>query len=145
MQNSIKISCVINTTDGAAELGLEIWLDDQQIYNQSHVAGRQIFEHEMSDKDAGHELRFVMKNKTAEHTQIDSAGAIVKDACLIIDELAFDDISLGHILTEKAVYTHNFNGSGPETQDKFYGQMGCNGTVSLKFSTPMYLWLLENM
>jgi hypothetical protein len=23
--------------------------------------------------------------------------------------------------------------------------MGCNGTVSLKFTAPAYLWLLENM
>jgi hypothetical protein len=23
--------------------------------------------------------------------------------------------------------------------------MGCNGTVSLKFTTPIYMWLLETM
>jgi hypothetical protein len=34
--------------------------------------------------DAEHELRFVMKNKTAEHTEIDRIGNIVKDACLIV-------------------------------------------------------------
>ena len=136
---------MINTTDYTIPLGLEIWLDDQQIYNQSQITGKQIFEYEMSDEDAEHELRFVMKNKTADHTKINETGGIVKDARLIIDELEFDDIPLGHMLVEKAMYTHNFNGTADEIQEKFYGEMGCNGTVSLKFSTPMYLWLLENM
>ena len=27
----------------------------------------------------------------------------------------------------------------------FFGNMGCNGYVSLKFATPIYLWLLEHM
>ena len=86
-----------------------------------------------------------MKNKTTEHTKIDEQGNIVSDACLTITNLAFDEIELKQIVVDKAVYTHDFNGTQPETQEKFYGAMGCNGTVSLQFSTPMYLWLLENM
>jgi hypothetical protein len=49
------------------------------------------------------------------------------------------------MITQQATYTHNFNGAGAETQEKFYGEIGCNGIVSLKFSTPIYLWLLEHM
>jgi hypothetical protein len=49
------------------------------------------------------------------------------------------------MVTEQAVYTHDFNGTQQEIQDEFYSEMGCNGTVSLKFSTPIYLWLLEHM
>jgi len=49
------------------------------------------------------------------------------------------------MFTELATYTHDFNGTKELTQEKFYGVMGCNGTVSLKFATPIYLWLLENM
>jgi hypothetical protein len=145
MENTVKISCTIDTTDNTAGLGLEICLDDQQIFNQNCVIESQKISYEFSDLDAEHELRFVMKNKTVDHTKIDESGAIVKDAYLTISDLAFDDIALGHIVTEKAEYTHNFNGNGELTQDKFFGQIGCNGTVSLKFTTPMYLWLLENM
>jgi hypothetical protein len=76
---------------------------------------------------------------------VDESGVIVKDACLIISDLAFDEIALGHIVTEKSVYIHDFNGNDSLTQHKFFSQMGCNGVVSLKFTTPMYLWLLENM
>lgn len=145
MTNTVKISCFIGTTDSESALGLEIWLDNQQILNQDWVTEPQWIIHEFSDLDADHELRFIMKNKTVDHTEVDESGAIVKDACLTICDLAFDEIALGHIVTEKAVYTHDFNGTGDPIQDKFFGQMGCNGTVSLKFTTPMYLWLLENM
>ena len=145
MKNTVKISCVIDTTDCKSALGMEIWFDDQQIFNQDWVTESQTISYELSDIDAEHELRFVMKNKTADHTKVDESGIIVKDACLIISDLAFDDIALGNIVTEKAVYTHNFNGNGETVQDKFFGQMGCNGTVSIKFTTPMYLWLLENL
>jgi hypothetical protein len=145
VENTVKISCVIDTTDCKSALGMEIWFDDQQIFNQDWVTESQTISYELSDIDAEHELRFVMKNKTADHTKVDESGIIVKDACLIISDLAFDDIALGNIVTEKAVYTHNFNGNGETVQDKFFGQMGCNGTVSIKFTTPMYLWLLENL
>jgi len=139
------ISCSINTTDALAKLGIEVWLNDQQLLNQEHVAELIEFKYDLPDDDAEHELRFVMKNKTAEHTKIDEQGAIVSDARLTVSNLAFDEIELKQIFIDHAVYTHNFNGTQTEIQDKFYGEMGCNGTVSLGFITPIYLWLLENM
>jgi len=145
MENIVKISCVIGTTDCKSALGLEIWVDDQKIFDQDWVTESQTISYELPDLDAEHELRFVMKNKTVDHTKVDDSGAIVKDACLTISDLTFDEIALGHMVTEKAEYTHDFNGSANQTQDKFFGEMGCNGVVSLKFTTPMHLWLLENM
>ena len=139
------ISCSINTTDALANLGIEVWLNDQHILNQDHVAELIEFKYELPDDDAEHELRFVMKHKTTEHTKIDEQGAIVSDACLTVSNLAFDGIELKQIFIDHAVYTHDFNGSQAEIQTKFYGDMGCNGTVSLKFTTPIYLWLLENL
>jgi hypothetical protein len=99
----------------------------------------------MIEDEADHELRFVMKNKLPEHTQVDEQGDIVKDARIVIRNISFDEIPLGQIVIKKAEYTHNFNGSSETVVDKFYGEIGCNGAVSLKFSTPIYLWLLENM
>ena len=145
MDNAVKISCVIDTTERESALGLEIWIDNQQIFNQDWVTDPQKISYEFSNLDADHELRFVMKNKTVGHTKIDESGAIVKDACLVILDLKFDEIAIGHMVTEKAVYTHDFNGTGSLIQDKFFGKIGCNGVVSLKFTTPMYLWLLENL
>ena len=139
------ISCSINTTDISAKLGIEVWLNNQQLLNQEHVTELIEFKYDLPDDDAEHELRFVMKNKTTEHTKIDEQGAIVSDACLTVSNLAFDEIELKHLFIDHSIYTHNFNGTQTEIQDKFYGEMGCNGTVSFKFTTPVYLWLLENL
>lgn len=147
MQSTVKITCNLSTSDGSVPLGMEIWLDNQQIFNQEWIKESVSFCYEMpdTDTDVQHELRLVLKNKSSEHTKIDNAGNIVKDASVTVSDLAFDEISLGHMVTELAVYTHDFNGTQPMIEDKFFGTMGCNGTVSLQFSTPIYLWLLENM
>jgi len=140
------ISFCLDTTDVACALGFEAWIDQRKFLDMDHVKETQEITVELDDQDdAEHELILVLKNKTAEHTQVDDHGNIIADARLRITDLAFDEIKLGHMLVEQAVYTHNFNGTGATIQDKFYGELGCNGTVSLKFATPMYLWLLEHM
>ena len=145
MTSAVTISCTLDTTDPEAKLGFEAWVDDQKFFDTDHVQTQQQIVVEIADNDGEHELRFILKNKTSDHTRVDEAGNIVADARLIVTDLAFDEIQLGHMVTEQAVYTHDFNGTGQPTQDKFYGDMGCNGTISLKFSTPIYLWLLEHM
>ena len=145
MTNTVTISCTVNTTNPEAKLGFECWVDNQKLFDADHVQAQQSVIIEIPEDDGEHELRLVLKNKTANDTQIDKDGNIISDARLIITDLEFEEIALGHIFTEQAVYTHNFNGTKESIQDKFYHEMGCNGTVSLKFSTPIYLWLLEHM
>ena len=145
MSNTTTISFTLDTTDPDASLGFEAWVNDQKFFDSDHVQARQPIVIEIDDDDGEHEIKFVLKNKNSDHTQVDETGNIVADARLIVTDLAFDEIQLGHMVTEQAVYTHDFNGTGQLTQDKFYNEMGCNGTVSLKFSTPIYLWLLEHM
>jgi hypothetical protein len=144
--STYQISCTVRTTDPTAALGLEIWLDNHVLFDAAHITHETLpLIFDIADDEAEHELRFVMKGKTSEDTVVDEHGNIVKDATLTIDDIAFDEIELNHIVFNNAVYTHDFNNTKDSIQDKFYGTMGCNGTVSLKFNTPVYLWLLENM
>jgi hypothetical protein len=146
MSDSLKISCSIGATDLTAGLGFELWVDDQCLYNTNNVDAESIpVEVSVPDVEGEHELRFVLKNKVADHTKIDADGNIVTDASLILSDVAFDDIKLGYLMTKLSTYTHNFNGTGEPTQDQFFSEMGCNGVVSLKFTSPFYLWLLEHM
>ena len=145
MKNTATFLCKIGTTDASAALGMEIWLDNQQIFDTAHVDSTAECQTKFSDADGEHEIRFVMKNKTIDLTQINEAGEILKDSCLTISDVAFEGIELGHMFVEQTTYTHDFNGTQTEVTEKFYGKMGCNGTVSLRFTTPIYLWLLENM
>jgi hypothetical protein len=144
MNNTVTISCTIGTNDSTSKLGLEVWVDDQQLFDTNHVSDQQL-EWSINEDEADHELRFVMKNKTPDHTQLDEHGKIVQDSRITIQNLCFDGIDLGQVFIDCAEYTHDFNGTKDTITDKFYGEMGCNGIVSLKFSTPIYIWLLENM
>ena len=146
MTPTVTITFNLATTDATAELGFEAWIDDRRFLDIDHVKDPQPVAVELDDEDEVlHELRLVLKNKTTAHTQVDEHGNIVADARLQITDMAFDEIQLRNMVSEQAVYTHDFNGTGKATVDKFYGELGCNGTVSLKFATPMYLWLLEHM
>lgn len=140
-----KFSCQIGTTDPSVPLAMTICFDGQEIFSSEHIVDTVDFVHEFQDEDGDHLLEFIMKNKTVDHTQVDSAGEIVKDACLTVRQFALDDIDLDYNFTEYSEYRHNFNGTGPDTLDNFYGHMGCNGTVSLAFTSPVYLWLLEHI
>ena len=144
MKNTTKISCCIGTTNANIDLGMEIWLDGVKLFDQ--VINKTLdFVCEVDEQQADHELTFVMKNKLASHTILDSQGAIVEDARLSVGAIAFEGIDITQMFMEQAIYAHNFNGTGDSIKDKFFGEMGCNGQVTLHFSTPVYLWLLENM
>jgi hypothetical protein len=146
MSSTVIISCQVNSTDVTIPLGFEAWIDNQKFFDTDHVSSTQQISTEIRDDDElEHELRLVMKNKTEEHTVLNDIGDIIQDARLIISDLTFDGIKLGNIVAEKAVYEHDFNGTTEKSLHEFFGEIGCNGTISLKFTTPVYMWMLENM
>ena len=142
---TVKISFDIETSDAACPLGVQVWLDSAVLLSNSHVQEKISFAHDISDDDSEHQLRVVISGKTSDHTRVDEAGNIVKDATLQISNVVIDDLDVNQLFLEKCVYTHTFNGTQPEIEDTFHGIAGCNGTITFEFSTPIYLWLLENM
>jgi hypothetical protein len=143
--DKITVSFDLTSSDYAAALGFEVLLDDVSLLSIDHVTEPTPVSLEILDDEGEHEFKFVMKNKTPEHTVVDDAGNIIKDAMLSIANVAFDGIDPGYFFVEQSVYHHDFNGLQAPAEHKFYGAMGCNGYVSLQFTTPIYLWLLENM
>ena len=141
----ITLKCALTSTDFTVPLGMRILLDDQVIYENSHVAAEEQIEHKLSDADAEHELTFELFGKLAEHTKINEAGEIVKDALLSITAFELDEIDIFQVIQDIAVYYHDFNGTKEPVESEFHGDIGCNGKVKFKFNTPVYLWLLENM
>lgn len=143
--DQIKFQCRVSNSDPSAALGLSIWLDDKEIYKNSWVKQQELVEYSFDDNDGEHQLRWVLSGKTDQHTKIDDQSNIVSDALITITDVAFDDIELGYCLNKLATYQHDFNGHGQTVTEAFSNHMGCNGTATLNFTTPIYLWLLENM
>ena len=142
---TINISFDIETSDAECPMGVEIRLDDTVLLINNHVQEKIAFNYNIRDNDGEHKLQVVLSGKTTDHTKVDEAGNIVKDATLQISNVVIDEIDINQLFLDKCVYTHNFNGTQPEIKDTFHGVAGCNGTISFEFSTPIYLWLLENM
>jgi hypothetical protein len=146
MSDTIKFRCDLSTTAPAIPLSFEVLLNDKSVFKRDHVTESCQVCVDILDQDgATQKLQFVMSGKTTEHTKVDDQGNITNDAMLTISNVLFDDIDINQLLTEKAEYAHDFNGTQDLIKDQFYGDMGCNGTVTFEFTTPFYLWLLEHM
>jgi hypothetical protein len=144
--NLLPIEFKISSTDAAAELGIQVWVDDLCVHQHSHVTETYHVQHEIDDdEEKSHRLKIVLTGKTEKHTQLDDDGNITKDAMLNISGIALGGINIDKIVHTLAKYQHDFNGTQPQCLDEFYGDMGCNGSVTLEFTTPSYLWLLEHM
>jgi hypothetical protein len=144
--NLFPIGFSISTTDAAAELGIAIWLDETCVYQSDHVIDTYHFRQDVNDdQEIAHKLKIVMTGKTSDHTQLDHNGDIVKDAMLGIHNITMDEFNIDNIFYKNATYQHDFNGTGSECVEKFFGDMGCNGVVTFEFTTPGYLWMLEHM
>jgi len=92
--------------------------------------------------------------KAKNQTVINEKGDILKDQLLHIKAIEIDEIDIGTLIYE-GVYTPEYpepwatqqRESGNDLKDSFTNvtQMGFNGTWSLKFESPFYMWLLENL
>jgi hypothetical protein len=141
----IDISFDLTSNDYDCGLGFEIFYNNKQILNLNHVASDTPVAFTLSAEEGDQELKFIMKNKTMDHTTLDKNNKIVKDACLKISNFTIDRVKLGHTFLEQCKYHHDFNGSQEPIVDKFWEEMGCNGTLIFLFQTPIYLWLVMNM
>ena len=111
------------------------------------------FEHECEE---GKEYKFEIdrQNKAVSQTVVNEKGDILHDQLLHIKSIAIDEIDLGGL-----VFEGTYEPEYPEpwaTQRRESGEdlpktlknvtvMGHNGTWHLSFTSPFYMWLLENL
>lgn len=101
------------------------------------------FEDNLGDE---HVLEVHLNGKLPSHTKVDKQGNIIQDRVIEIRDVYLDGMCIDEILQKNMIYEHDLNGSLSSTvQESFKGSMGCNGKSTLKFHSPIYLWLLENM
>ena len=144
--NSGYISFVITPSNVEKPLGAEVWLDQQIVFDTESLTAAESVRCDIDDEvEAEHVLKIVLKNKRSEHTVIDADQNIVSDSLLLLSDFELEGIDITQLMFDNAEYSHDFNGNGPATTEKIYGVMGCNGSLTLKFSTPLYVWLLDKM
>jgi hypothetical protein len=128
-------------------LGLTVFLGNSVVFDVDQLTEPQQITVEFDDDVDGvkYTVRILLKNKTSDHTTIDSQGNIVSDSVIELSGIELNHVSIDQLFFEKAVYTHSFNSDAEPIKDQIFGIMGCNGTVEFDFAAPSYIWLLENM
>jgi hypothetical protein len=112
--------------------------------SSGHIDKNTIIEFDTDLEDnAEHKLEIKLLNKEYTDTlQSDDKSEILKDMLLHVKQIMIDNIPLDYLIYSKSQYVP-FDNSHP-TLDKCV-DLGWNGTYILTFSTPFYIWLLENM
>ena len=110
------------------------------------------FEHELEE---GKAYNFIIdrSGKNKRETIVDD-GKIVKDQLLHIKSIEIDEIDIGSLVYEgiyKPEYPEPWASQQAEKGNKLpetlknVTQMGHNGTWTFTFTSPFYMWLLENL
>ena len=103
-----------------------------------------IIEHEVSLNDEqSHTLNFTLHDKSKYDTELDEKGEITKDTLVKIKQIEIDDVDITHMLSANPDVFYYKHDDGTVTT--FHDVMGVNGTSTVNFTTPFYVWLLETL
>ena len=126
------------------ELDLTVTLDSQVIFQSQIGEQPQQVQAVLDDSQAGdHELTLILSGKLPEHTKLNHLGEIESDRLLKISNITLDGLDAQQVFLANSIYCHNHNGTTDDVTEPFYGIMGCNGTVTMRFVTPTYIWFLK--
>jgi len=100
-------------------------------------------------------IRIQLKNKTDSDTVRDINGNIVQDMILNVESIEVDEINLRQMLWTHSNYRPDYPLSfvaeqkkiGIKLEDSVKNcvNLGWNGDWSISFTSPFYIWLLENI
>lgn len=106
------------------------------------------------EENKGYNLVINRSGKGKNQTLINDKGDILKDQLLHIKSIEIDEIDIGALIYE-GIYTPRYpepwatqqREAGIELRNSFKNvtQIGHDGEWSLAFSSPFYMWLLENL
>ena len=136
----------------------EILINEQSVFEQDITGTEEKpdlieLEHELEE---GKEYNLIINRsgKGKNQTVINDKGDILKDQLLHIKSIEIDEIDLGALVYE-GIYTPQYpepwatqqKQDGIELKESFKNvtQMGHNGEWRITFSSPFYMWLLENL
>ena len=124
---------------------LTIKFDGQDVWQGDPGSETTLVKYDFDDEQEREcTVSMTMSGKNESHVQFTESGEFSKDLLVAVAGIKLDGININQIVYDTAVYNHDFNGSKDPVQDRFFGLMGCNGTVTFKFKTPVFHWFLEH-
>lgn len=123
-----------------------IGIDNQEVIKDS-VTDSQVFSFTVDLTEEEHVLWIDFLNKTDEDVKKDQYEdpinfEILADMILNIEKISIDDIEIEILKWDAS----EFIPKNPKKEIlKKCVNLGCNGRYQIKFTSPVYLWLLENL
>ena len=136
----------------------EVLVNDNSFYNGTITGTEdkpQLIEFEFEcEEGKDHTLTISRSGKVKGQTVVNENGNVLKDQLLKIKRIEIDEVELGS-LVYSGIYTPEYpepwasqqREAGTELKESFKNvtTMGHNGTWQFKFTSPFYMWLLENL
>jgi hypothetical protein len=130
-----------------------IWIDDTKIQD-GEITGteHQVIEFSRELSETDHQLKIRLENKEDTDVLKDNYDdpvnfKVFNDMLLNIESIEIDDISLENLIWTLSKYypdsKENVNDNGGEHLTGCVN-LGWNGAFVLEFTSPFYIWLLEN-
>lgn len=145
--NSFSFACTLNINVPETPLTFKISLDDKNVYDINTTEASYDIGFAVPDDGKDHSIKFILDGKTDDHTKFVD-DTVVESAQIEIKNITIEDINISDVLyhnTDIIKYTHNSNGYSDEITMAFDSIMAFNGVAEFKFTTPIYIWILENM
>jgi len=142
----MQVELSILATADAPDVQTVIFADNTQLLSSSAKNKSQRVFFEVDDNiQTTHSITIGMSGKDSKHTTVDKLGNILTDVVVQVERIVIDEIDCTDIFCSGLqCYCHDSNGSQPKFIDEFYGLLGCNGTVTFEFTTPIHLWFLTH-
>ena len=139
---SVKFEITLSGTYWDRVPEFSITVDDKEFVHDSVTESQTFtFETELTEED--HVLKINFINKSDDQTiQNDKKTEIVKDMLLNIEKITIDDIEIENLKWSGSKFVPE--DPHKETLDNCVN-LGWNGTYEIRFTSPVYLWLLENL
>lgn len=121
-------------------LDLVIKIDDRTLHMDVSGAKSTTIDKKISVEPGDHLLTLSVSNKNNRSTVVDEHNNILADSYVKIKKLLIDEIDFGRIMLSESKHVDNNNNITISP-----GGVYTNGTWSLNFTTPVYIWLLEKL
>lgn len=143
---SIMIDLEIRVWKQDQFLDLDFSIDDVVRYRIRDGQGKQkILIHNPELRPSPeHEFIMYIRGKNKSHTMVDEDGSIKNDVLVSIENIEFNEIPLGSLISKYCSYKPDYPKTAPPLLETNITNLGFNGQWHLKFQTPVDWWMFEN-
>ena len=99
------------------------------------------------EEDQQHKLTIVYDNKSARYDVVLQDGLPIKDKRIEINRISFEDIELDFftLSSQDSLSYTTTDPQGENTKGFDATKLSWNGSTTLLFESPIYIWILENL